>query len=208
MSILVHAEIEGDRLGEEEILQESLLILIGGDETTRHVMTGGLLELIRHPEQKRTLARDPSRIPVAVEEMLRWVSPIQNMNRTVARDTTLRGRTLRAGERLLLLYPSGNRDAEAFPDPDRFDPARADARTHLTFAQGPHACVGLHLARLEAGAALEAALDGWPGLRLEPGATPPTGVVFRKPQRVPVTWDQGEIDEAGYLRLRSTLQRG
>jgi len=166
MSILVHAEIGGDRLSEEEILQESLLILIGGDETTRHVMTGGLLELIRHPDQKRALARDPSRIPTAVEEMLRWVSPIQNMNRTVVRDTELRGQKLREGDRMLLLYPSGNRDAAIFSEPDRFDTTREPNR-HVAFGGfGTHHCLGATLARLELRILLEELLRRFPDIEL------------------------------------------
>jgi cytochrome P450 family 142 subfamily A polypeptide 1 len=166
MSILVHAEIEGDRLSEEEILQESLLILIGGDETTRHVMTGGLLELIRHPDQKRALARDPSGIPTAVEEMLRWVSPIQNMNRTVVRDTVLRGQKLREGDRMLLLYPSGNRDAAVFSEPDRFDTTREPNR-HVAFGGfGTHHCLGATLARLELRVLLEELLRRLPDIEL------------------------------------------
>ena len=166
MSILVHAEIEGDRLSEEEILQESLLILIGGDETTRHVMTGGLLALIQNPDQKRQLVRDPRKIPSAVEEMLRWVSPIQNMNRSVVRDTTLRGQRLREGDRLLLLYPSGNRDAAAFPEPDRFDVLR-EPNHHVAFGGfGTHHCLGATLARLELRVLFEELLRRLPDLEL------------------------------------------
>jgi cytochrome P450 family 142 subfamily A polypeptide 1 len=169
ISILVHAELEGDRLSEEEILQESLLILIGGDETTRHVMTGGLLALIRNPDEARKLVRDPRGIPSAVEEMLRWVSPIQNMNRTVVRDTTLRGQRLREGDRLLLLYPSGNRDAAAFPEPDRFDVVREPNR-HVAFGGfGTHHCLGATLARLELRVLFEELLRRLPDLELATG---------------------------------------
>ena len=167
MSILAHAELEGDRLSDEEILQESLLILIGGDETTRHVMTGGLLALIQHPDEKRKLVRDPRQIPGAVEEMLRWVSPIQNMNRTLVRDTTLRGQRLREGDRLLLLYPSGNRDALAFPDPDRFDASREPNR-HVAFGGfGTHHCLGATLARLELRVLFEELLRRFPDVELD-----------------------------------------
>ncbi len=168
MSILVHAEIDGDRLNEEEILQESLLILIGGDETTRHVMTGGLLELIRHPEQKQLLAEHPERIPTAVEEMLRWVSPIVNMNRTVTRDTELHGQKLSEGDRVLLLYGSGNRDDRAFADPERFDVTR-DPNRHVAFGGfGTHHCLGATLARLELRVLLEEVLPRFPDLELDP----------------------------------------
>ena len=115
VSILVHAEIDGERLSDNELLMESLLILIGGDETTRHVLSGGMYELLRHPEQLQALARDPSRIPAAVEEMLRWVSPIQNMARTAARDVELHGQRIEAGQKVLLLYPAANRDPAVFP---------------------------------------------------------------------------------------------
>ncbi len=166
MSILVHAELDGDRLSEDEILQESLLILIGGDETTRHVMTGGLLELIRNPDEKRKLVREPRKIAGAVEEMLRWVSPIQNMNRTLVRDTLLRGQRLREGDRMLLLYPSGNRDASAFADPDRFDVEREPNR-HVAFGGfGTHHCLGATLARLELRVLFEELLLRLPDIEL------------------------------------------
>jgi cytochrome P450 family 142 subfamily A polypeptide 1 len=167
ISILVNAELDGDRLTEEEILQESLLILIGGDETTRHVMTGGLLALIQHPDQKRKLAADPERhILTAVEEMLRWVSPIQNMNRTATRDTVFGGQKIREGDRLLLLYPSGNRDAGEFPEPDRFDVTREPNR-HVAFGGfGTHHCLGATLARLELKVLFEELLRRFPDVEL------------------------------------------
>jgi cytochrome P450 family 142 subfamily A polypeptide 1 len=122
---------------------------VGGDETTRHVLTGGLFELLRHPEQKDALVRDPSGIPVAVEEMLRWVAPIQNMNRTATRDVDFHGARIRKGDKLLLLYPSANRDEAVFAEPDRFESAR-DPNEHLAFGgYGPHFCLGASLARLE-----------------------------------------------------------
>jgi cytochrome P450 family 142 subfamily A polypeptide 1 len=167
MSILVNAEVDGDRLSEEEILQESLLILIGGDETTRHVMTGGLLALIQHPDEKKKLIADPKRhILTAVEELIRWVSPIQNMNRTVTRDTELHGQKLREGDRLLLLYPSGNRDTAEFREPDRFDVAR-DPNRHVAFGGfGTHHCLGATLARLELRVLFEELLRRFPDIEL------------------------------------------
>jgi len=154
MSILVHSELDGDRLAEEEILQESLLILIGGDETTRHVMTGGLHALLEHPDQKRKLCANPALIPTAVEEMLRWVSPIQNMNRTLTRDVELHGEKLRAGEVVLFLYASANRDPREFSNPDVFDISRRPPRI-LSFGHGTHACLGIHTAKAEGRIALE-----------------------------------------------------
>jgi len=148
LSLLVHAEVDGDRLDHDSLVQESLLILIGGDETTRHVISGGMYQLARHPEQRRALIEDPGRIPVAVEEMLRWVSPIKNMNRTAVRDFELRGQRIREGDKVLLLYPSANRDEEVFADPFRFDIGRSP-NDHLAFGNGPHFCLGSSLARLE-----------------------------------------------------------
>lgn len=149
ISILVHSEIDGEKLDDEQLLHESLLILIGGDETTRHVITGGMQALIRHPAERRELIEDPSKIPVAVEEMLRWVSPIKNMNRTLTRDALLHGEELREGDKLLLLYHAANLDERAFPEPERFDVGRAP-NLHVAFGgYGTHHCLGSSLARLE-----------------------------------------------------------
>jgi len=159
MSVLVHAEIDGSRLDDEELIQESLLILVGGDETTRHVISGGMEQLIRNPDEYRKLVDDPERIPNAVEEMLRWVTPIQNMSRTATRDVELRGETIRKGDKLLLLYPSGNRDEEVFDQPYRFDVDRSP-NDHVAFGgYGAHFCLGAPLARLE----LRVMFDEWIG---------------------------------------------
>ena len=169
LSILVHSDIDGDKLTEEELVQESLLILIGGDETTRHVITGGLEQLLLHPDQKRALIDDPSLIPQAVEEMLRWVSPIQNMCRTATRDVELRGQTIRKGDKLLLLYPSANRDEEVFENPMQFD-IRRSPNDHLAFGgYGTHFCLGASLARLELKVMFEELLQALPDIELEPG---------------------------------------
>ena len=165
MSVLVHAEIEGARLSEEDLIQEGLLILVGGNETTRHVITGGAEALLRHPDQWRLLRAEPARIPTAVEEMLRWVTPIQNMNRTATRDTVLRGRAIRAGQKLLLLYPSANRDERVFREPFRFDATR-DPNPHVAFGFGAHFCLGASLARLELRVLFEELLAGLPDLTL------------------------------------------
>ena len=167
VSILVHSEMDGDRLTDEEITQESLLILIGGDETTRHVITGGLQQLLLHPDQKEKLIDDPGKMTVAVEEMLRWVSPIQNMARTATRDTELRGQKIREGEKLLLLYPSANRDEEVFDDPFKFDVER-QPNDHLAFGgYGTHFCLGASLARLELRVMFEELLSTLPDIHLE-----------------------------------------
>jgi cytochrome P450 family 142 subfamily A polypeptide 1 len=172
VSILVHAEIEGQKLTDDEILMETLLILIGGDETTRHVITGGMYQLLQHPEQLMRLQREPAAIPVAVEEMLRWVTPIQNMARTALRDTELRGQKIREEQKLLLLYPSANRDAAVFDHPFEFDAAR-QPNDHLAFGYGAHFCLGASLARLELRVFFEELLTRLPRLELTSDDPPP-----------------------------------
>ncbi len=166
---LVHAEIEGDRLDESSLIYESLLILIGGDETTRHVISGGMVELLRHPDQFARLRDDRSLLDSAVEEMLRWVSPIKNMARQMTRDVELHGQTLRQGEKVLLLYPAANRDERVFDDPERFDVARSP-NDHVAFGFGSHFCLGNRLARMELSVMFDRLLDRLPDLALaEPG---------------------------------------
>ena len=165
ISILVHSELDGEKLPDEVILMESLLILVGGDETTRHVITGGMCELLRHRDQLQRLAASPTAIPTAVEEMLRWVSPIKNMARTATRDAVVGGREIAKGQKLLLLYPSANRDEDVFPDSMTFDSARTP-NEHVAFGFGPHFCLGASLARLELRVFFEEVLVRIPDLRL------------------------------------------
>jgi cytochrome P450 family 142 subfamily A polypeptide 1 len=172
MSVLVHAEVDGARLDDESLFMESLLILIGGDETTRHVISGGMHQILLHPEQRRALREDPRRIPIAIEEMLRWVTPIQNMMRTASQDFEVGGHRFRAGDRLLLMYPSANRDESVFPDPFRFDTAR-DPNPHLAFGgRGAHHCLGSSLARLELQVMFEEIVRRIPDLALESSEPP------------------------------------
>jgi cytochrome P450 family 142 subfamily A polypeptide 1 len=170
---LVHAEIEGNRLDEGSIIYESLLILIGGDETTRHVISGGMYELLRHPDQLKALVADRALLPAAVEEMLRWVSPIKNMARTMTRDVELHGETLREGQKLLLLYPSANRDAAVFDAPEEFDITRSP-NDHMAFGFGSHFCLGNRLARMELSVMFDRLFDRLPDLALADDRPPPT----------------------------------
>jgi cholest-4-en-3-one 26-monooxygenase len=165
VGILVHADVEGERLDDDTLIFETLLILIGGDETTRHVLSGGLLALLENPEQFAALRADPTRLPAAVEEMLRWVSPIKNMVRTTTRDVMLGGVELPEGAQLLALYPSANRDESIFTRPDEFDIAR-DPNPHLAFGFGTHFCLGNQLARLELRVMFEQLLARLPDIRL------------------------------------------
>ena len=127
ISVLVHAEVDGERLTDDDILQESLLILVGGDETTRHTISGGTEQLLRHRDQWDLLRNDPDLLPGAIEEMLRWTSPLKNMCRTLTADTEFHGTQLHEGEKIMLMFESANFDEAVFGDPDNFrDAARPE----------------------------------------------------------------------------------
>ena len=165
MSVLCHAEIDGDKLDHDSLVHESLLILIGGDETTRHVISGGAWQLLSDRDQWERLRTDRSLLNSGVEEMLRWVTPIKNMNRTATRDVEVGGQHISEGDKVLLLYPSGNRDEKVFEDPFRFDIGRTP-NDHIAFGFGTHFCLGNALARLELRVMFEQLLDRLPDLAL------------------------------------------
>ena len=165
ITTLCQAEIDGERLDDESIVQEMLLILIGGDETTRHVLSGGMLELIRHADQREALRSGAADMAVAAEEMIRWNSPVQNMGRTATRDLTLRGQRINEGDQLMLFYPSANRDEEVFEHPHEFDIGR-NPNPHVAFGIGTHFCLGASLARLEVRMMIPEVLRRMPDLEL------------------------------------------
>ena len=164
-SVLVNSEVDGQRMSDDEIVFETLLILIGGDETTRHTLSGGTEQLLRHPDQWERLVADGTLVPGAVEEMLRWTSPVKNMARTIMRDNEFHGTQLREGEKMLLLFESANLDESVFGDPDSFRIDR-NPNSHLAFGFGTHFCLGNQLARLELTTMLRTILRRLPDLRL------------------------------------------
>jgi cytochrome P450 family 142 subfamily A polypeptide 1 len=170
ISTLVHAEVDGDRLEHADLIYESLLILVGGDETTRHVISGGMYQLVTHPEQWRALVGDRSKLGGAVEEALRWVTPIKNMARTATRDVELGGQTVAEGDKVLLVYPSANRDEDVFDDPFTFDIER-HPNEHVAFGFGPHYCLGNSLARMELTVMFDRLAERLPDVRLADGIT-------------------------------------
>jgi cytochrome P450 family 142 subfamily A polypeptide 1 len=171
ISKLIVGEVDGQRLGYDDVLRTTLLLLVGGNETTRNTIAGGMLALIDHPDQYAALAADRSRVPTAVEEILRWVSPIMNFRRTVTRDLVLHDVPLRAGEQVVMLHGSANRDEDAFPHADVFDTARTP-NPHVAFGIGTHFCLGANLARLELRVMFEELLARLRDVRLAPGTTP------------------------------------
>lgn len=150
MSSLLAAHIDDHGLEQFELNLFFLLLHNAGSETTRNLLTGGLLALLQHPDQLQLLQEDPERVPAAIEEMLRFVTPVSHFARTVTTDTEVAGQQVRAGERVVLWYTAANRDPEVFADPNALDVTR-DPNPHVAFgAGGPHFCLGAHLARLEA----------------------------------------------------------
>jgi cytochrome P450 family 142 subfamily A polypeptide 1 len=171
-SILVNAEVEGQKMSDDEIVMETLLILIGGDETTRHTLSGGTEQLLRHRDQWERLAADPELLAGAIEEMLRWTSPVKNMCRTLTADTTFHGTDLREGEKIMLMFESANFDEAVFGDPEEFRIDR-NPNSHMAFGFGSHFCLGNQLARLELSMMTSRILQRLPDLRLAENASVP-----------------------------------
>jgi cytochrome P450 len=167
MSALVQAEEAGDKLSEDELLAMAFLLLVAGHETTVNLIASGTLALLEHPEQAERLRSDPSLVKAAVEELLRYTSPVEMATERYAReDTEIRGRTIPRGELVLAVLGSANRDERHFEDPDVLDLAR-DPNKHLAFGRGGvHHCLGSPLARMEGQIALNALLRRFPGARL------------------------------------------
>lgn len=187
MSALLHADLDGRRLTEEELLGFCFVLIVAGNDTTMNLIANGAVALAQHPDQRKLLARDPTRIPAAVEEMLRYESPAQALPRRATRDVTLHGVTVPEGAEVLLVWGAANRDEREFADPERFDAARP-IRRHLGLGQGIHFCLGAHLARLEARVAVEELLARIPDYRLEAEPRWVTSVWARAYEAVPITF--------------------
>jgi cytochrome P450 len=148
LTVLGNAEVNGQKLTELQLFHNGWLYIIGGLETTRNAISGGLLALIEHPEERSRLLNDPALLSTAIEEILRWTSPITHIARVATRDTELAGTKINEGDRVALWIPSANRDESVFDNPYRFDIARRP-NEHIAFGKGEHFCAGAHLARLE-----------------------------------------------------------
>ncbi|MGH3961559.1 cytochrome P450 [Mycobacterium sp.] len=188
ISTLLESEIDGARLTDDEIFALLLLILPAGVETTYRASGNLLVALLTEPPALWDAVRaDRVLVRGAIEEALRWEPPITTVMRVAARDSELGGVAIPAGTKVSVSVAAANRDPNRYPDPDRFDPTRTNI-AHLTFGGGPHLCLGMHLARMEASVAINALLDRLPDLRLDPDAPPPevVGVAFRSPAALPV----------------------
>jgi cholest-4-en-3-one 26-monooxygenase len=147
-SVLVNAEVDGERLDELSFNMFFVLLILAGNETTRNAISGGMVALSEHPEQMQKLVADRSLMPGAVDEILRFVSPVIYMRRTATRDVELHGKKIAENDKVVMCYPAANRDPRVFDAPDRFDIAR-DPNPHVAFGYGPHFCLGANLARME-----------------------------------------------------------
>jgi cytochrome P450 len=165
LSALLAAEIDGQRLSEPELIGFAFLLLVAGNETTTNLISNAAILLDRHRDQRRLLVEDPTRIAQAIEEFLRYDSPVQGLGRTTTAPVTLHGVTIPEGSKVLLLFGSANRDERKIPEAERFDVLR-DPNPHLAFGFGAHFCLGANLARLEARVAFEELLDRLPDYRM------------------------------------------
>jgi cytochrome P450 len=191
ITMLSQSEVDGSRLTDDEIFAFLLLILPAGVETTYRASGNLLVALLTEPAQLDALRADRSMLRGAFEEALRWEPPITTVMRVAVRDCELGGVAIPAGTNVSVSVAAANRDPKRYADPDRFDPARTNI-AHLTFGGGPHLCLGMHLARMEAIVAIDALLDRLPDLRLDPNAPTPhvTGMAFRSPAALPVEFSR------------------
>ena len=188
ISGLAHAELDGERLSDDEIFSFLRLLLPAGVETTFR-STGNLLYLLlTQLEQLESVRANRSLIPQAIEEALRLETPLLNITRLATRDTEIGGVAVPEGSTIMLMLAAANREETRYEDPDRFDITRGNPKPHMSFGHGPHVCLGIHLARVEMRVALNLLLDRLPELRLDPSADDPhiRGQVFRSPTSIPV----------------------
>jgi len=189
-SLLASAAGAGD-LPEEAVIANAAILLFGGIETTEGMIANAVLALLSAPDRLEWLADDPAaRLPAVIDESLRLEPAAAVVDRYATAAVSLGDADIGSGELVRLSLSGANRDPAVFAEPDAFDPTRSNLRRHVAFAQGPHVCVGVHLARLEARAALDAVLSGLPGLRLDPDRPAEVrGLVFRKPRELHVLWN-------------------
>jgi cytochrome P450 len=188
-SLLAGAASQAGGLTRAEVVSNAAVLMFGGIETTEGMIANAVLHLLAHPEQRALVEGDRGLLPNAVEESLRLEPAAAVIDRYATADVRLGDASIRRGELVTISIAGANRDPDFFPDPDRFDVRRENAGKQIAFAAGPHVCLGMHLARLEAQTAIGRLLDRLPRLRLDPAhPTAPRGLVFRKPPELHVVW--------------------
>jgi len=199
-SILLDAEIDGQRLTDMEFDLFFLLLINAGGDTTRNLVANGTLALLEHPEQLAALRADRSLLPSAIEEMLRWCAPVVQFRRTALRDSEIRGQRIAQGQKVVMFYPSANRDEEVFVQPDRFDLRRAP-NPHVAFGGGgAHFCLGASLARLEIRCLFDAVLDRLDDLALDGAVERLHSWFISGPRRLPVRFRAQESPPRRHAR--------
>ncbi len=190
VSILAGAEVNGVKMSDEQIYGFMRNLLPAGAETTSRSTASLAMALLTHPDQLDAVRADRSLLPQAIEEGIRWETPLLNFMREVTRDTEIGGVEVPSGATMMLSLGSANHDESRWHDPETFDIFR-ERKPHIGFAHGAHVCLGMHLARLETTKIFNALFDRLPNLRLDPDAPPPyvTGTMFRSPPRLDVVWD-------------------
>ena len=189
-SLVAAAASDAGGLTRGEVVSNAAVLMFGGIETTEGMISNALYHLLAHPDAREVVERDRSLLPNAIEESLRLEPAAAVIDRYATRDVRLGDASIGQGDLVTISLAGANRDPDVFPDPDRFDVRRENARRQIAFAHGPHVCVGMHLARLEAHTAVARLLDRLPRVRLDPARpTAPRGLVFRKPPALHAIWD-------------------
>jgi cytochrome P450 len=189
-SLVAAAASDAGGLTRGEVVSNAAVLMFGGVETTEGMISNALYHLLAHPEEREVVERDRSLVPNAIDESLRLEPAAAVIDRYATRDVRLGDASIGQGDLVTISLAGANRDPEVFPDPDRFDVRRENARRQIAFAHGPHVCVGMHLARLEAQTAVARLLDRLPRVRLDHvHPTAPRGLVFRKPPTLHALWD-------------------
>jgi cytochrome P450 len=191
LTVLVHGEVDGSHLNDGEIFLFFLLLILAGNETTRNATSGGMLALMNNPDQRQKLIDDPLLLPMAVEEFVRWTSPVMHFERRVTKDTEIRGQKIKEGDTVVLWYPSANRDEERFEEGERFIVDRSP-NDHIAFGKGEHFCLGANLARLEIRVLFEELLERVPVMELNGPVDRLRSNFLNGIKRMPVSFEPGK----------------
>lgn len=190
VTYLINSEVDGEKLSLEDFDAFFILLSVGGNETTRNLLSGAMLTLFEHPAAWREIVKNPAVLSTAVDEFLRWVSPVNCFRRTATRDLELHGRQIKENDKVVLFYTSANRDESVFPNAHSFDIHRTP-NDHLAFGSGQHHCIGSHLARLEIRIMFEEIAKRMPSLRLAGEVSRLRSTQINGVKHIPVTFDPG-----------------
>ncbi len=193
LTVMGNAVVMEERLNERELGFTGDMFVLAGIETTRTGLADGMLELLRNPEQRRRLREHPELLPTAIEEILRWTSPVGHILRVATVDTEIRGKRIRSGDKVVVWVPSANRDEEVFPDADRFDIARSP-NEHIAFGHGEHFCLGAHLARLELRIMVQELMRRLPDMELDGPVQRMHSIQLFGPKHMPVRFTPAPVE--------------